>query len=348
MTVPATNISVPAEPIVAPKAAVHPRRVRLRRLLFGIGVLVVAVAAWEGVTSLVAFTDDAYVRSDLVAIAPQVEGVVVALHVVDNQTVRRGDLLATIDRVPFQLAVDEKRAAVSEALAQAAADRADIAAARDQLDAATAALQYAVTEQRRVAALVTDEIVSHQKYDQASEALQRAQAQQAGARAAIDKATQSLAEHEATAARAQAALGLAEWQLGQTEIRAPVDGTINNLTLRVGDTGRPSTPMIGIVDASAWRIIANYKQGYIAGMRPGETAWVWLDTHPWRFYRARIEGIARGISRTETPSSLLPYVAPTTDWIRLRHRFPVTMTLVDPPSDLTLYMGADATTVIFR
>jgi len=46
-------------------------------------------------------------------------------------------------------------------------------------------------------------------------------------------------------------------------------------------------------------------------------------------------------------SELLPYVAPTTDWIRLQRRFPVTLVLVDPPADLTLYMGADARTLIF-
>ena len=43
---------------------------------------------------------------------------------------------------------------------------------------------------------------------------------------------------------------------------------------------------------------------------------------------------------------LLPYVAPTTDWIRLQRRIPVTIVLVDPPPDGTLYMGADARTVI--
>jgi Fusaric acid resistance protein family len=41
-------------------------------------------------------------------------------------------------------------------------------------------------------------------------------------------------------------------------------------------------------------------------------------------------------------------VAPTTDWIRLQRRFPVTLVLVDSPPDLTLYMGADARTIIFQ
>jgi membrane fusion protein, multidrug efflux system len=74
---------------------------------------------------------------------------------------------------------------------------------------------------------------------------------------------------------------------------------------------------------------------------------VWLEAHPWHFYRARVAGIGRAISRAPGERSLLPYVAPTTDWIRLQRRFPVTIDLVDPPDDLTLYSGADARTLIF-
>jgi multidrug efflux system membrane fusion protein len=250
--------------------------------------------------------------------------------------------------VPFQLAVDERQAGAREIDADIAADRADLAMARDRLGVTAATLQYAGEEQQRVAALIRDDVVSRQQSDQADEVLRRAQAQQAEAQAAIDKASQTLAMHEAAAARSEAALALAVWQLGQTEIRAPVDGTVNNLTVRVGDTAQSGTALIGIVDGAAWRIVANYKQSYIRRMHPGDTAWVWLDTHPWRFYRARIQGIARGISREPAADKLLPYVAPTTDWIRLTRRFPVTLTLVDPPTDLTLYMGADARTLIFR
>lgn len=156
-----------------------------------------------------------------------------------------------------------------------------------------------------------------------------------------------LAMHEAAIAPAQAELATAAWRLDRTEIRSPADGTINNLTVRVGDTASAETPLIGVVDAHAWRIVANYKQDVIRRLRAGGTAWVWLDTHPWRFYPARLQGIERAISRSPDAPGLLSYVAPTTDWIRLQRRFPVTLTLVDPPPDLTLYMGADARSLIF-
>ena len=84
-----------------------------------------------------------------------------------------------------------------------------------------------------------------------------------------------------------------------------------------------------------------------AGLPRRGTAWVWLDSAPWHWRRARIEGIAAGISRDPNPPGLLPYVAPTTDWIRLQRRFPVTLTLVGSPPDLRLFMGADARVLIF-
>ena len=124
-----------------------------------------------------------------------------------------------------------------------------------------------------------------------------------------------------------------------------LDGTINNLTLRIGDTAHANDPVIGIIAANNWRVIANYKQSYLTSLRPGGTAWIWLDADPWHIYRAHIRSIGRGISRQRGDTGLLPYIPPTTDWIRLQHRFPVTLDLVHPPPEM--FMGADARCLIF-
>jgi multidrug efflux system membrane fusion protein len=329
-----------------PQAAAGRLSIR-RRLLLVIGAVLLLFAGWETLTSIIAYTDDAYVRSDLVAFSPQVTGHVVAVHIQDNQQVHRGDLLVSIDPVPFQLSVDAHRATLSATNAQVQADRDAIAAAQDALAAATAARDLADVNQQRTARLATEDVASEEALDTANEALRRARAEAAAGEAAVARAQRLVAMHEAAITQAQAELATSEWQLAQTELYAPVDGTINNLTVRVGDTARTDEPLIGIIDASAFRIVANYKQSYIRQFQVGDTAWVWLDSHPWHFYRARIAGIARGISRVRTPEGLLPYVAPTTDWIRLQRRFPVTLTLVDRPSHDLLFMGADARVTIF-
>lgn len=319
---------------------------RARRVGIAAAVLLAAFVAYEIITSYLAYTGDAYVQSDLVSVAPQVTGRIIAVHVADNQDVKEGDLLATIDPVPFQLTADQHRAEVEEAGAQIISDRNRIASAQAALAAAVSAANFAQETQTRLATLAKSQDVSTAALDQADDALRRASAARDAAQDAVALAQSTLAMHEATRTRATSGLALAEWQLARTKLIAPASGTVTSLTLRTGDTAQANTPLIGIVDAKAWRIVGNYKESYIRQFKVGDTAFVSLDSSPWTLRRASVASIARGISREPAPERLLRYVAPTTDWIRLQRRFPVTLTLVDPPADLKLYMGADARVLV--
>ena len=320
---------------------------RLRRVFVVVGTILGLFALYQIFTSLVAYTDDAYVRSDLVAVAPEVTGRIIAVHVVDNQVVKAGDKLVTIDPEPFQLVVNQRQAQIEEAAALKKTAQEELDAAQGSLTSANSALVYATETQRRLAILARDQNAPRAELDRANDELRRAEAQITISKAVIAKSQSSIVAQQAAINRATAELATAKWELSRTDVTAPAAGPIVNLTVRVGDTGNANVPLIGIVDSAGWRIMANYKQDYIRSFTVGGTAWVWLDSQPWHLHRARIAGIARGISREQGAEKLLPYVAPTTDWIRLQRRIPVTITLVDPPPDLKLYMGADARTVIF-
>jgi multidrug efflux system membrane fusion protein len=261
--------------------------------------------------------------------------------------VKKGELLATIDSTPFQLALNEKQAKKTEAEAQLAVDQDVIAATRAQRDDAAAKERLASDNVRRATPITAAGFYSRQGLDTLTAKEQEAKAALADAESAIAKAQQTLALHQATVAAISAEIAYLQWQLDQTKLLAPTDGTITQLTLRVGDQARENAPLIGLVDAHAWRIYANYKESVIRHMKVGHTAWVWLDTYPWHVHRATIQGIARGISREQGERKLLPYVAPTTDWIRLERRFPVTLVLQEQNPDIVLHMGADARTLLF-
>lgn len=318
-----------------------------KRIFAVLGGLLGAFLFYETFTTFVVYTDDAYVRSYNVSVAPEVTGRIVAVQVVDNQDVKIGDPLFSINPVPFQLEVNERRRAADEARAQLAADQDAIQGALDVVTAQSSALDFAKGVQRRRVVLGKGQFVSAEDVDAATDRERRAAASVAQAQSLVAQRMSALAMHKAGVAKAEAALATAEWRLSQTKVLAPRPGTINNLDVRLGDTAKAYVPSIGIIDAEGWRIVANYLQSDLRLIREGGTAWVWLDSHPWRWRRARIGGVARGVSRNPGPEKLLPYVEPTTDWIRLERRFPVTITLVDAPADLKLYMGADARTVIF-
>src|SRR5262249_23629388 len=159
-------------------------------------------------------------------------GHVVGVHIQGDQQVHRGDLLISIDPVPFQLAVDARKAGLAAANAQAQADRDAVAAAEDALVAAIAARDLADANQQRTARFEIDAAVSRQALDTSNEVLRRARADADAAEAVVAMAQRLLAMHEAAASQALADLATAEWQLTRTHLYAPVDGTINNLTVR--------------------------------------------------------------------------------------------------------------------
>src|SRR5262249_35845359 len=73
--------------------------------------------------------DDAYVRANIVGIAPHVSGPIVELPVVDNQPLKAGDLLFVVDPRPYQVALDRARADLAVVESQIQAQQSAIAAA---------------------------------------------------------------------------------------------------------------------------------------------------------------------------------------------------------------------------
>jgi membrane fusion protein, multidrug efflux system len=334
---PAASADPPASRVVS----------RVRRLATVIGTILVLFIAWEVLTYYVAYTDDAYVRSDLIGVAPEVTGPIIGLYVVDNQQIKKGDKIYKIDPVPFQLEVNQRQAQIEEQSALVKVAQEELATAQAALESAKSAHTYATEQQARYAVLAAENNAPRAELDRANNELRRTAAEKTIAEIAIAKARTSINVHQAALDVAKADKATAEWKLSKTDVNAPADGWINNLTVRIGDTATVSIANIGIVDAHAWRIIANYKEYYIRPFAIDGTAWVWLDSAPWKLHKARITGIARGFSRDPQAPMLLPYVAPTTDWIRLQRRIPVTIVLEEPPPGGKLYMGADARAVVF-
>jgi multidrug efflux system membrane fusion protein len=316
------------------------------RAIWVLLVGVVILAVWWGSGYLIAYTDDAYLTSDLVSVTPEVTGPVEAVHVTDNQWVTRGTPLFTIDPTPFRLELERAQAQEAEAQAQLPIDQAQLDYLRSEAEAASASAQLSNANLRRDTPLGHIGAVSAQMLDASRAAQAESEAHVQSARAAVSRATEILRFHQLAVGSAHAATGLAEWRLSRTQVVAPVDGHVTHLVLQIGDMVSPDRPTVAIVDGHAWRVEANYKEYYLRHLQPGHTAWVWLDAHPWRLYRARIQGIAHGISREPNGVALLPYVSPSVDWIRLQRRIPVRIILQDGPGLDGLFMGSDARTLV--
>jgi membrane fusion protein (multidrug efflux system) len=124
---PATD-SPPAVPPPASGAPSHPAR---KALLWAGAVAGLALGGYflaPVVRTMLdtVSTDDAYVNSHVTYVAPRVAGQVSRVLVDDNERVKKGDLLAQLDKEPYQVQVDIKRAALVAAEAAAVAARSEV------------------------------------------------------------------------------------------------------------------------------------------------------------------------------------------------------------------------------
>jgi membrane fusion protein, multidrug efflux system len=297
---------------------------------------------------LINYTDDAYVRSDFVPIACQVDGIVQSVAVTDNQFVKTGDLLFHIDPEPYRLTLALKQDRITAAVADMEEKMAAATVIISQIESARATLQLAQEDYDRVKPFVSEQALPQTRLDQATDVLHRAQDHVAKVSSEASVARQQVDMAKTAVGTAKAEQAIAAYALSRTEIKAPVNGYVTNLTLRPGVYAKAGSPLIGIVDINRFRVIANFKEYVAASLKPGKRVWIWLDSHPWRLFHGRVKSVGRGIARNETPGALLPYVAPTTDWIRLLRRLPVIIDFDPPVAQSELYMGADARVLIIR
>jgi membrane fusion protein (multidrug efflux system) len=151
---PSTSESVSAEHAAQPSPSPPPyqRPSRRRRLLIGaLGALVLAAVCifgirWILVSLNTVSTDDAYVNGHVTFVAPRVAGQISRVLVDDNNRVHKGELLAEIDKEPYQDAVAVKRAAVDTAAANLQAAKATVRDIEAQARARRWGLQNAVQD----------------------------------------------------------------------------------------------------------------------------------------------------------------------------------------------------------
>ncbi|WP_194150960.1 HlyD family efflux transporter periplasmic adaptor subunit [Sphingomonas glacialis] len=335
-----------------------------KRLLTGIAAIVLLCGAGYGgwyamVGSHHVETDNAYVGADTAQVTPMVSGQAIAVLASDTQPVKRGDVLVRLDDSDAQITLASaeadlakarrqfgQSAATSNALsAQVDARRADIASAQAQLVSARAGFAKAQVDFNRRQKLAPNGAVSGDELTSATNALAGARATLYQARAAVAQATSqqgaasgNLAANQAliqgtTAATApdvlaaEARVRQARLDLDRTIVRAPVDGVVASRSIQIGQRVAPGTTVMRIVPVNQMYVDANFKEGQLAKVKPGQAVSLTSDLYGDDVaYHGRVVGFSGG---TGSAFALIPAQNATGNWIKVVQRLPVRVAL-DP------------------
>lgn len=295
-------------------------------------------------------TDDAYVRANVVGIAPHVSGPIVQLEVVDNQFVRAGELLFLVDPRPYEVAVERARAGLELTELEIEAHQHTVASAEAAVERQLADDAYQRDYLERVTPLLAKKFVTADQVALARSKVEGSAAAVAEARAELVRARNLLGQIGDVNARRQSAraeLRRAELDLGYCSVRAPFDGWVTNLNIAVGEYANQGEQVFALVDDRAWYVMANFRETFLESIRPGDGAEVYLLAYPGRRFRGTVQGIGWALHQKDGATvGILPAVEPTLNWVRLAQRFPVRIALDERDPERPFRMGATAVVTI--
>ena len=295
-------------------------------------------------------TENAYIKSNIVAISSDVSGRVEWVGVDDNTLVRKGQILFRLDQQPFKIGLDRSEAELELVRTQVELLRADYHEAVAQVAAEEERVTFLTRQLARQQTLKERKLASEQAYDVAAHDLSLAKRQVRVLRQRVQRALQSLrgnpdieVEVHARFARARAERDQAAIALADTSIEAPVDGTVSNMKLQAGEYVEEGHAVFTIIENGKVWVEANLKETQLTHVLEGQSASIAVDAYPGVEWPATVDAIAPA---TGAEFSVLPPQNATGNWVKVVQRIPVLLDVEQPPRGHPLRAGMTVTVAI--
>jgi membrane fusion protein (multidrug efflux system) len=297
-------------------------------------------------------TDDAQIEKNMNPIIPKVSGYVDKVYIKDNDFVKKGDTLFTIDKRDYQLKIDEANASflaaegnfevskadIGSALANISVSDANVLSAGGNIKSAKIRLDRINSDYIRYNNLYKNHSITKQQYEQALASKLEAENQvrilQQQERASafqksviVAKSKVSNKQTDVAAAnikRAKAMLDAAELNLTYTAVTAAIDGQVSKIDIQPGQLVQPGQSLFYIINNSNAWVIANFKETQLNKMIIGQKVTVNVDAYPDYNFEGTITSFSPA---TGSRFSILPPDNATGNFVKTIQRLPVKISL---------------------
>jgi multidrug resistance efflux pump len=255
------------------------------------------------------YTSQARFYFNTTPIIPAVSGVVTEVPIQSGTPLKAGDILFRIDPEPFENEVKAKEAAFAAAVQTTRQLRATADAAQKKLESALADRDSAKDVFERSKKLLETGAVAQVQFERAKNSFNAAEATAQSAKSEADRA---LLEAEAVVkgvntdvARLQAELDTAKFNLEQTVVRAPTDGTVQQNFLRPGmyAASVPLRPVMVFLHNEKPKFTAAFLQNSAQRIEEGSEAEFILPAVPGRFFKGKVDAVGAFIAQGQLQPS---------------------------------------------
>ncbi|HEU4789139.1 MAG TPA: HlyD family secretion protein [Flavobacterium sp.] len=297
-------------------------------------------------------TDDAQIEKNMNPIIPRVSGYISKVYVKDNDYVKKGDTLFTIDKRDYQLKIEEANAAfiaaeggfevakedIGSAMASIAVSDANVQSAGGNIETAKIRLGRATSDYVRYENLYKTHSITKQQYEQALAAKQEAESQvrilqqqqkaSSFQKSVIEaKSRVSNKQTEVAAAnikKAKALLEVAQLNLTYTVVTAAIDGQVSKIDIQPGQLVQQGQSLFYIINNNEAWVVANFKETQLNKMIIGQKVTVKVDAYPDYDFEGTLTSFSPA---TGSRFSLLPPDNATGNFVKTIHRGPVKISL---------------------
>ena len=276
-------------------------------------------------------TDDAYVQGNIVAIAPQTVGTVVAIGADDGDRVLAGQVLVKLDPNDAEVAYEQAVANLAGTVRQVRGLFNAVQAGEADLQAREVAVKQARADVARRTGLVGEGAVSAEELAHAKAQLEAAEAALSSSRGQLSR-NRALVDDTTLAKQPQvlaaaAQLRQAYLNLQRGEIVSPIAGYVARRSVQLGQRVQPGATLMTVVPLEQVWVDANFKETQLAKMRLGQPVELSSDLYGSDVhYTGKLSSIGLG---TGSAFALLPAQNASGNWIKIVQRVPVRIVL-DP------------------
>jgi membrane fusion protein, multidrug efflux system len=297
-------------------------------------------------------TDDAQIEKNMNPIIPRIAGYVTKVYVKDNDFVKKGDTLFTIDNRDYLVKVEEANAALVSSEGSYEASKADIGTAQanvsvsdanvqsagGNIETAKIRLNRASNDFDRYANLYKNHSITKQQFEQAEAAKLEAQSQLrilqeqqkasafqknvASARTNVSNKQAEVAS--ANIKRAQAVLEAAKLNLTYTVVTAAIDGQVSKISIQPGQFLQPGQSLFYIINNSEAWVTANFKETQLNKMIVGQKVTLKVDAYPDTEFNGTVTSFSPA---TGARFSILPPDNATGNFVKTIQRLPVKISI---------------------
>ncbi len=284
-------------------------------------------------------TDDAYVGANSVSVATQVSGNIAQVEVVDNQAVKAGQILFTLDPQPFELSLQNAMIQRSILNRQMQVAQAKLNAAKYNAMGAKALLVQKEDYFDKLRQLYAEHDIAENDLEVAYAKQQAARANYAANLAVIQQALNQIAYYRLQGVAEQTLINQDKISLSYTVVKAPFSGAVAHFNLQPGQVVNAGQNLFILVNKQQFWVDANFNETQVERIAVGQKAAITIDLYGAR----KFTGVVASISPASNVAlSVFPPENFAGNWVKIPQRIPVRIDLNHINQDMVLPIGASA------